>query len=69
MVWLHVGLVSGLSVSRQFMSGAQSLTLCLLQISSAALQDAGRYYCVYINGLMLLTADGTTLTVTGETTY
>ncbi|KAK5873400.1 hypothetical protein PBY51_018444 [Eleginops maclovinus] len=28
--------------------------VCKLQISSAALQDAGRYYCVFINHQMLL---------------
>lgn len=63
-VWLHVGQVSGLSVCTQFVSAAQTGTLCRLEISSATLQDAGRYYCVYINGLMLVTGDGTTVTVT-----
>ncbi|XP_070690869.1 uncharacterized protein [Pempheris klunzingeri] len=67
--WLHVGQVSGLTVSSRFVSGAQGGTRCLLQISSAALQDAGRYYCVYINGVMLLAGDGTSLTVTESVSH
>ncbi|XP_031174967.1 uncharacterized protein LOC116064054 [Sander lucioperca] len=64
--WLRVGAASGglgvIGVGRSV--SAQSETLCLLDISSAALEQAGRYYCVYINGLMLVPGDGTTLTVT-----
>ncbi|KAM7412574.1 hypothetical protein PAMA_020112 [Pampus argenteus] len=63
-VWLHVGQMSNVSVSTQFVSRGQSGMLCTLDIPHAALQDAGRYYCAYINGLMLLTGGGTTLTVT-----
>ncbi|KAM7398866.1 hypothetical protein PAMP_018175 [Pampus punctatissimus] len=63
-VWLHVGQMSSVSVSTQFVSRGQSGVLCTLNIPHASLQDAGRYYCVYINGLMLLTGGGTTLTVT-----
>ncbi|XP_037639630.1 uncharacterized protein LOC119496415 [Sebastes umbrosus] len=62
--WLRVGQLSSLSVSRQFVSSVQSGILCLLEISSVVLQDTGRYYCVHINGVMLLIGDGTTLTVT-----
>ncbi|KAG8002365.1 CD82 antigen, partial [Nibea albiflora] len=68
-VWLHFGQVSGLRVISRFIPGAQTWTLksehlCQLETSSAALRDAGRYYCVFINELMLLTAGGTTLTIT-----
>ncbi|XP_078100431.1 uncharacterized protein LOC144513275 [Sander vitreus] len=68
--WLSVGAAAGgLSVIGRSVSPLQSETLCLLDISSAALQDAGRYYCLYINGLMLLAGNGTTLTVTDPVLY
>ncbi|XP_035814517.2 uncharacterized protein LOC118471849 [Amphiprion ocellaris] len=61
--WLHVGQVSNLRVS-SVVSGADRGKVCRLEISKATLQDVGRHYCVYINGLLLQISSGTMLTVT-----
>ncbi|XP_033969356.1 uncharacterized protein LOC117469089 isoform X1 [Trematomus bernacchii] len=61
-VWLRVGQVSWMNLRETYSS--QNKTVCQLQISNAALQDAGRYYCIFVNGPMLLGGAGSTLSVT-----
>ncbi|XP_005456096.2 uncharacterized protein LOC102078725 isoform X1 [Oreochromis niloticus] len=61
--WLHIRQVSGLSATPWFTSRVQS-RLCLLEVPRATQQDAGMYFCVYIDGVMPVLGSGTTVTVT-----
>lgn len=63
--WLHIRQVSGLSATPWFNSRVQS-RLCLLEVPRATQQDAGMYFCVYIDGVTPVLGSGTTVTVTGE---